>query len=578
MLAGALLAVGAGLWLLDRTIEGILLTQTDAYLRARTLALMHSNEGKGLEVDLPSLDLSLVSRRLVLHKVRIKYLLNEDNRTQEFDATAPTITITGVDLSDAIWHRSFRLNGVTIDDPVLHHVDGAPPDSVTHPGAEADTLPVTLPAADSLLYSLVSSWIPDEVREGRIQTVRVNNATITSIQVRGQALTVDSSSRLSLTMRGLQLDSTRHRIFERANLTLGALIHAAPNGEDSLMVRAAEVTITPDDTSFSITEMRTGPSAGKHALAIHGIRRSHARRMLTIDSLQYQPTTADSIFFRKAPARSARIRLEASGIRILGLKQENIRRRRLTAGGLWIGKANLDVLADRRVPGTARSRQLWPARLAGFNWVIGTDSALIESATIRYAEWLHRATKPASVVFDQMHVRILRATNDSMVPDSLPLVLQGRGRLLGEAPFSATLRIHVGQGPVRMRMEGEVGAMAIDRFNSWSLPGNGVEITGGQLDRSRFWFETAGGRSQGRFLAQWHDLNLRMVDPVTGKQSLGQKLKSIVARTISRDDNMPDAKGKVEGEKIDYAVQPGDTFWGLVWRSLRSGLMRSVKG
>lgn len=586
MLAGALLAVGAGLWLLDRTIEGVLLTQIDAYLRARTLALMHSEEGNALAVELPSLDLSLVRRRLVLRNVRIKYLLNQAQRTQEFDGAAPTITITGVDLSDAIWHRSLRLNGVTIDDAVLRHVDGAPPDSATQPRADADTLPLTLPAADSLLYGVVENWLPEAVRGGRIGTVRVNNATISSTQVRGQLVTVDSSSRLSLTMRGLQLDSARHRIFERANLTLGVFVHAGPDGEDSLLVRAAEVTVTPDDTAFSITEMRTGPRPGRHSLDVHGIRRSHARRMLTIDSLHYAPTTPDSTFFRTAPPRSTRIRLETTDIKVLGLKQENIRRRRVTAGAAWITYANLDVLADRRGPGATKRRGpgpsrrqlLWPARLAALNWVIGTDSALIDSATIRYAEWLHGETRPASVLFDQMRIRLLRATNDSTVPDSQPLVLEGRGRLLGEAPFSATLLVQVNDGPLRMRMDGEVGPMALERVNSWSLPGSGIEVTGGQLDSSRFWFETARGRSRGRFRAQWHDLDLRMVDPVTGKQSLGQKLKSIVARTISRNDNMPDDDGKLAGARIDYEVRPTDTFWGLVWRSLRSGLMRTVKG
>src|SRR5512143_384637 len=118
--AGALLALGAGLWLLDRTIEGILLTQIDAYLRARTLKLMHSKESRAVDVELPSIDLSLVRRRLVIRNARIKYLLNQAQRTQEFDGVAPRITITGVDLSDAIWHRSFRLNGVSIDDAVLH--------------------------------------------------------------------------------------------------------------------------------------------------------------------------------------------------------------------------------------------------------------------------------------------------------------------------------------------------------------------------------------------------------------------------------------------------------------------------
>jgi hypothetical protein len=65
---------------------------------------------------------------------------------------------------------------------------------------------------------------------------------------------------------------------------------------------------------------------------------------------------------------------------------------------------------------------------------------------------------------------------------------------------------------------------------------------------------------------------------VTRKQNLGQKLKSIVARMVSKDENMPDEQGRIAGARISYVVAPTDTFWGLIWRSLRSGLVRAMRG
>jgi hypothetical protein len=334
-----LIAVGVGLWLLDRTLEAMLRAQVDAYLRARTLALVHSDESKALKIEIPDLDLSLIRRRLVLKSVRIQFQKKDESRTLDFEAFTPRVTITGVDLTDAIWHRTFRLAGVAITAPVLHRLDDGPPDTTSKPTANADTIPFTLPAADSLLYSVVAGWLPDEVRGGRIGSLQVDNATISSTLIRGPAVTVDSTARLSLTMRGLQLDSARHRIFERATLTVGYLLHAKPGLEESMVVRQSEVTISPDDTAFSIGELHAGPAASGHALRLLGVRRSHARRMLTIDSVSWAPPVPDSIFFRVAPPRSTRIRLSVSGIRVLGMTQENLRRRRLTAGGLWIANA-----------------------------------------------------------------------------------------------------------------------------------------------------------------------------------------------------------------------------------------------
>jgi hypothetical protein len=149
--------------------------------------------------------------------------------------------------------------------------------------------------------------------------------------------------------------------------------------------------------------------------------------------------------------------------------------------------------------------------------------------------------------------------------------------LLDLAPFSTTIRVRVRPGLPQFTMEGEVGPMPITAFNSFLIPANGLEITDGKLERVRYAFEVANGNAAGRIRPSWHDLNLRMIDPVTRKQNLGQKLKSIVARMVSKDDNMPDEAGKVVGGRIDYQVAQTDTFWGLIWRSLRSGLVKAMR-
>ena len=133
MAFSVLLALGVGGWVLERTTEQILRAQVDAYLRARTLALVHADEGKGLRIEIPDLDLSLIRRRLVLRNVRIQFQRKDESRSQDFEAFAPRVTITGVDLTDAIWHRNFRLAGVAITAPVLRHLDEGPPDTTSAP-------------------------------------------------------------------------------------------------------------------------------------------------------------------------------------------------------------------------------------------------------------------------------------------------------------------------------------------------------------------------------------------------------------------------------------------------------------
>src|SRR5262249_45374433 len=153
-------------------------------------------------------------------------------------------------------------------------------------------------------------------------------------------------------------------------------------------------------------------------------------------------------------------------------------------------------------------------RLAAFDWVVGADSAVIEMGKIRYAEWPPGAPRAGFVIFDKLQARLLHATNDTIINDSLPLVIQGKGRLLGTGPFQTTIRTRVHGGPPEFTMEGSVGTMAIPSFNSYLLPNNGVEITDGTMDRTTFRFSVANRKATGEIRPTWHDLNLRLVDPV----------------------------------------------------------------
>src|SRR5262249_7955271 len=127
----ALTVIGAiiGLWLLDRGIEQALKIPIDNYLRGRTLALVQSTEKPSVTIALPSLSLSLFRRRVELKDVRIRYDKRDSVNIQLFEGYAPSIVLTGVDLSDVIWRRKFRLSGVTIENPVIRHLQEGPADT-----------------------------------------------------------------------------------------------------------------------------------------------------------------------------------------------------------------------------------------------------------------------------------------------------------------------------------------------------------------------------------------------------------------------------------------------------------------
>ncbi len=586
-MAVTILAAG-GARLLDSVLERTLRDPLNNYLRDRTLRLLREERPDGLTITLPQLNLSLLRRQLEVDEIRIRYDHQSGNRYVRMEITAPVLVLTGLDVSDLIWRRGFRLTGVHLERPrfaLLDEDTTTTADSSAAPiipaDAEIDSLPDIFPAPDSLLYRVVADWLPDDVREGRIEQLSVERATITSTVRRGARLTVDSTAELTLAIRGLELDSTRHRVFEWGTLTAKTVIHATPGRGDSLVLERPSITVVPEDTAYAVVVARTAPWDGSNALRIFGFKRSQVRQSLTVDSILYAPGMPDSLFFRGARTRTTRILAAVHGLTVHGLPQNQIRQRHAVARRIEIDSATLDVLADRRLPSRpppTRRRRLWPARFAALDWLAGADTVVLRAGTIRYGELMPDRATAATVTFDQIHATVSQATNGAAHGmETGPVVLDAEARLFGHGPLRAHFAIPVRPGPLEGRIEGRLGTMPLELFDRFLLVANGVNITSGTVTEADFWMDLSGGRVNGQFKATWSDLQLRLVDPVTGKQNFGRKLKSMMAGLFVQKNNPVDKAGAPRTFAINYLIRPEDTFWGLIWRGVRSGMVKAMK-
>ncbi len=577
--------IGGGV-VLDLSLERALRSPVDAYLRNRTLNLLQVEGGSGLTVVLPSLKLSMLRRRLELRDVRIRYDHRDGEHYTRFEAATPSVLLTGLDLSDLIWHRDFRLVGVQIRSPVLRNLDEGPADTAATrvvPGLN-DTLAAVFPAPDSLLYRVVANWLPDNVRGGRIGKLLVEHATFVWRKQRGTMGSFDSTQDLTLGMEGLQLDSTRHRVFDHGTLTFASLLHVNTPSNDTVLVERGLLTVAREDTAYSVAVVRTLPGGDGHALRVVGVTRSQAHNSLSIDSLVYAPRGSDAEFFRGAHRRSTRIRLTATGLAASGLGQEGILQRRATASNIQIGSLDLDVLADQRTPPdppvrrTRTRRTQWPAKFASLEWTLGADTIVLKDGRLLYGELRPDQPKPAEVLFDNLRATISDATNDSTRRGPQhPMYIHARTRLYGQAELTADITVTVQRGPLAARVNGELGAMALAPLNRFITAGDGIEITSGAVHEAEFKFAVAQGKATGTFAAGYKDLSLSVVNRVTGKQNLGAKLKTMLAGMLVRGSSTTDKRGATPPVPIRYAVEPDDTFWGIMWQALRSGIVKQVR-
>jgi hypothetical protein len=587
---GVLFLALGGFALLDHVLERALRAPVDAYLANRTLNLLRVEGSTGLSILLPDLDLNLVRRRLELRDVHIRYDRKSEGRYTRFEAVAPTITLSGLDLSDLIWHRNFRLSDVRLRYPVIRHVEEGPPDfgvSTPSPSASDDTLAVVFPAPDTLLYRVVAYWLPADASGGRINHLIVDHATFVNRIQRGKVTTLDSTADLALAIEGLQLDSTRQRVFERGTLTLASQTRIVDPAHDTVLVEHASIVVGLEDTAYTIASARTGLGGKRHNLRLVGLTRSQARNTLTIDSLLYAPRESDQDFFRGAGERTTRVRIAAAGITLSALRQDDIRKRRVTPATIGIASMALDVLADQRPPpgaamrhppGAPTRRVHWPARLAALSWTFGSDTVTLSGGSIRYGELRRDQPQVAKVLFDRLRATITNATNDTALAGArTPMMIRAQAWIYGQGRLDATIAVAVQPGPLAARVDGRLGAMPFTAFNQFLTPANGIQITSGAIERAEFTFRISGGIATGSFSADYHDLDLSMVNSVTRKQNLGAKLKTFVAGLMIRGSSQRDRQGTIRPAPINHELQPDDSFWGILWKALRSGIVKQIK-
>lgn len=576
-----------------RSLERSLREPINAYLKSRTEAFLSSQNLEGLTITFPDVDLSLIERRLQIRDLKLRYDHKDGGKYTRFSASAPLITVEGLDIADVIWHRQFRLSSIRLTRPEMSRYmetpasgkpapPPPPPQDESQVAAQAREISDQVPALHDVLYGLVASWLPDEIREGRIDAIGVDGGMLVFTTLKGSAVSRDSASGLSFTIRGLSLDSTRRRVFEGAELTAEQVVHERPGKIDSMRIRSVAFSLGPEDTVMSIASFRSFPEPGQMGMYLGGFKRSRKNRNFTIDTVSMRPFQTDSQYLRKPELRRTRIRISASKVSGTRVDLEQLLARHVEGGTVAVGSITLDVLADRRVPGPkdapVKAKTFWPQKLADLDWRLQVDTLRVDKGALRYSEWKANWPDPASIWFTDISATVSGLSNraaDSTKPSQA--VLAVKARFLDTAAVAMRMEVPVAD-KFQLHAQGELQHMPAAALNSFVLISDGIRVNRGRIDSATFQFTVADEKAVGSLTAIYDSLSIDVVDKTTRKQNVGKKIMSFVAKTaFVRGSNMPDKNGKVKEGKIDYGYKIGESFWGGFWRAIRSGVISQVK-
>jgi|KBSMisStandDraft_5_1062788.scaffolds.fasta_scaffold107750_2 hypothetical protein len=576
-------AISVALWILPNRFEGALRANVNEYIRERTLAMLHEKDVSGLSVDFGSLDLSFTKRHLIINDIRIRYDHRDSTRYVRFTAQTPRVSLLGLDLRDVIKHQSFRLDEVRIDSPVLSELQEKsgkkiPPEVVAV--TEDDSIPVAPVEFDTLLYNAVAAWLPEEIRQARIDLIAVKHASVLSVTKLGKTVNKDSLGNFTLELRGLALDSLNRRVFEGVSIDLQTALHLSPRS-DSVVVDTVAVRLDSKDTVLTIRRARSVPAnPASSALFLEGLKRSNREEKLTVDTLTYGPRANDQGWLARNNRRRSRIRLNLGQLEVEGALLRRALGERIELRRIGVGSMTLDVLADRRFPsGPPKPRTMWSQRLADLDWAVRVDSIALKKGVVRYGELNTGRPDIALLYFSDIKALVTKVGNkEGFGGNANPTaVIDATAKLMGKGAVRAHIEVPQTRGKHVSSVTGSLGKFEPEELNSMLLFAAGVKLKRGQMDTVSFNFKVANGLSSGQFSSIFDSLNLEIVNRVSQKRGLKEKLMGKAANAMVRNSNRPGEKSYRPEVPIKYELKNSDSFWGMVWQSLKSGLLKMMK-
>jgi hypothetical protein len=582
-LGSVVVVLALALWLLPERFEGALRANVNEYIRERTLAMLNEKDVAGLSVDFGSLDLSFAQRHLIINDIRIRYDHRDSTRYIRFTAQTPRVSLLGLDLRDVIKHQSFRLDEVRIDSPVLSELQEqsgkkAPPEVVAV--TEADSIPVAPVEFDTLLYNAVAAWLPEEIRQARIDLIAVKHASVLSVTKLGNGVNKDSLGNFTLELRGLALDSLNRRVFEAVSIDLQTALHVSPRA-DSVKVDTVAIRLDSKDTVLTVRRARSVPANPESsALYLEGLKRSNRDSRLTLDTLTFGPRTNDKGWLARATKRRSRIRLNLGQLTIDGTLLRRALGERIELRRIGVGSMTLDVLADRRAEkNPPKRRTMWSQRLADLDWAVRVDTISLKKGTIRYGEINAGRPEVALLYFSDVNATVTNLGNKEGYGGKRAPVAEiyATAKLMGKGAVKAHIEVPQTPGTHVSSVSGSLGKFQGQELNSMLLYAAGVKLKSGRMDSVSFNFKVANGLSAGSFSSTFDSLSLEILNRVSQKRGLKEKLMGKVANAMVRNSNRPGEKSYRPEVPIKYELKNSDSFWGMVWQSLKSGLLKMMK-
>ena len=341
------------------------------------------------------------------------------------------------------------------------------------------------------------------------------------------------------------------------------------SGDATLAGLLVQASLEATNLSVDINQTPYGVRCARLRMSVPGSE-------LIAEGTEFGPQVGDEELFDRDVFRTTRYRVIVPECRIAGLAYDALfQGTAYRARSIHVSEPSFDALVNGDKPARPHVKPplMVHEALAAILRPMQVDRLTIADGQLNYGERAFVGADPGVLTVGAVSLTVVGLANRVQATPAISLLAQGL--LMKAGLFKVAMSIPIAPATFSMQYSGSLSAMDLTRLDPFMVVAAHTQIKSGRAQAASFDVEVTAGHARGSVRAIYEDLELTILDRLTGSANgLDNRVASFLANVLRiRNANAPDAAGSMKVGKVDYIRGPQDEFLQFAWLALRSGVV-----
>jgi len=338
-----------------------------------------------------------------------------------------------------------------------------------------------------------------------------------------------------------------------------------------------ENLLNSKEFEISTTNLATTTKNGFYEFSADSLIYNSAKHSTLLKNIKITPLLSLDKFHTTIDFQTDYLLAQCDFAEIRGINEnEWLKNNKLEAQKLLIGKSQIDVFRNKRLPFNADQRPPWPQDLIfKIPQPFIFDSVIFNASTIKYSELMDLTDQPGIVEFNNFSLTSGQFSNISEVVEKQPeLEINANANLYHQGLLSATFNFDLSDENYKHTVTGKLQPMSLKPLNKMLSKSVPIAIESGQLNQFDFDFTFNKHQATGLLYLGYEDFKISVYDMNTD-ETKKSKLASFWANNMVLNSKYP--KGdKFLPQEISYNRDPQRSIINYWWKTLFTGAKKTI--